>query len=715
MNKLHIFLLLASLPLGLKLFGQTRTWDIPAFSSWVNDTIYIDTDWPTNESGASPISPLNTLTGLTYQNNKAYLIKRGTSVNVSKINIYGRDSIIIGAYGTGDLPKIISSTYDVKIIDAGGENILITDLEIMGTNSARAGVAFSYYSGNNNMCQELYCINLDIHNTKWAIRTDGSATFGHKLVIDSCVCYDNGDDNIFIQNMDSTEVSNCNLSNASMSTASGDNLQFAYRSYYMHIHDNTMDKSSTSGKQCLIIDFDTIGVGSSIVEKNIFITPNTLETIWGSGIYYDAGGERNICRYNKFSGNSAAIRVRNSAKVDIYYNIFEMTSDQVLDILTSTNNVWNNIIRNWNNAGRGIVTQTYSNAAYNNIFESVYNPLDGSNITHDYNNFYNTTYVPTEANGLSSNPAWIDTVEYKLSISSPLINSGTNVGLNSDFYGDPIISSPDIGIHEYQSTSTIIDTILINTVDRYSNFEPGWINMTGNSITSDTIIIYKLNPTAFFNLGEISINDWPDNVAETYHYSTNSTIDLVIKNISSNYLYDIQVLSNREGTEIRNQYTICQNDTVTIDVMDETNNVAYFDNVQAVGDSILITTVPISSSYSYINGIKIFVKQNIGITTGNYNLASYAYATQNSNNYTPSSFKVYPNPFKEKFVVKLPDMNETYSLKLIDIHGRIVLFQNNIKGNLLKVENNGFQSGIYFLTIINSKGDVFNDKLILNK
>ncbi|HFA49180.1 MAG TPA: T9SS type A sorting domain-containing protein, partial [Bacteroidetes bacterium] len=41
--------------------------------------------------------------------------------------------------------------------------------------------------------------------------------------------------------------------------------------------------------------------------------------------------------------------------------------------------------------------------------------------------------------------------DFKLTASSPAINAGTNVGLTTDYAGNPIVGTPDIGAYEFQS------------------------------------------------------------------------------------------------------------------------------------------------------------------------------------------------------------------------------------------------------------------------
>ncbi len=49
----------------------------------------------------------------------------------------------------------------------------------------------------------------------------------------------------------------------------------------------------------------------------------------------------------------------------------------------------------------------------------------------------------------------VPNVDFRLQPQSPAINAGANVGLTTDFLGNPIVGLPDIGAYEYQAASTI--------------------------------------------------------------------------------------------------------------------------------------------------------------------------------------------------------------------------------------------------------------------
>lgn len=99
----------------------------------------------------------------------------------------------------------------------------------------------------------------------------------------------------------------------------------------------------------------------------------------------------------------------------------------------------------------------------------------GVNVTSDYNNFYKSsgeasfgyngtfsnfsTYKTSsnkDSHSLNVNPLFADKTvnNFKLQPTSVLINSGTDVSLTSDFLGNQIVGTPDLGVYEFQAPTS---------------------------------------------------------------------------------------------------------------------------------------------------------------------------------------------------------------------------------------------------------------------
>jgi hypothetical protein len=160
-----------------------------------------------------------------------------------------------------------------------------------------------------------------------------------------------------------------------------------------------------------------------------------------------------------------------------------------------------------------------------------------------------------------------------------------------------------------QFDNRIVDSILISPTYDWLNCPSPWIEMlaSGTTYYSDTIAISGIFPN-FNNTGAYPIPKYPDAVCQGNVYAENGSVYIYIANISSDYNYDIEVMSNRNTAEVRTQYTIVNGDSVLIDAGDAENCIAYFEDVNPINDSIIIRATNISTIYSYINAVKIYVK-----------------------------------------------------------------------------------------------------------
>lgn len=88
---------------------------------------------------------------------------------------------------------------------------------------------------------------------------------------------------------------------------------------------------------------------------------------------------------------------------------------------------------------------------------------------------------------------------------------------------------------------------------------------------------------------------------------------------------------------------------------------------------------------------------------------SYAYSNTTVNcetgindpNIEGLSIKIYPNPSQETFTIELP-VREVFSLIVSDMTGRKIYERKNAAGTV-KVDCNGFSSGIYFIQAVNNE------------
>jgi hypothetical protein len=127
----------------------------PSYSRTANVTVtvipeknivYIDPSFSGEGSGTID-NPFNSLKDIEFASGKSYLMKRNTVSTVDEITI-NSDDILISAYGEGDLPVIISNTYEhvFKTVDKQDVNIEMLHIE---ADNAVSGIYFLGPSSKN--------------------------------------------------------------------------------------------------------------------------------------------------------------------------------------------------------------------------------------------------------------------------------------------------------------------------------------------------------------------------------------------------------------------------------------------------------------------------------------------------------------------------------------------------------------------------------------
>ncbi|OFY82267.1 MAG: hypothetical protein A3F72_09560 [Bacteroidetes bacterium RIFCSPLOWO2_12_FULL_35_15] len=78
-----------------------------------------------------------------------------------------------------------------------------------------------------------------------------------------------------------------------------------------------------------------------------------------------------------------------------------------------------------------------------------------------------------------------------------------------------------------------------------------------------------------------------------------------------------------------------------------------------------------------------------------------------------NELKLFPNPATDFTILHFNDIDILHSVYILDITGRIVRSYNNHNAAELRIEKETLTSGVYFLTILNSKKNSTNLKLII--
>jgi uncharacterized protein YgfB (UPF0149 family) len=440
-----------------------------SLASSAQTTYYIDPEFTGQTPNGSIENPYNYWSQVNFASGNSYLQKRGTTAYTTDRILIMQNNITLGAYGTGERPKIIKTTGGSHVINlAIVSNCTVRDLDVSATADVTTAIIIATNSGPIGAANNLID-NCVLHDTEWGIRILTNAP-GNRIL--NCTIYNIGDDGIYAKYVQDIEIGYCHIydvntkyfTNPDQSYSGGDNIQLASENdMVFNIHNNILDHSSTGNKFCFIAYGRNY---TGVIEHNTMIGNSENVT---SCIYLHSTTETVNIRYNTLkNGNFGIYSYVNDLQFHYNqvcgnnYGIYVLTNRN----LTALNNVFYNNKRAIGSIGGTTVTSK------NNIFHisesnsRIYS-CSGT-IVSDYNNFtsqqdqfldgYSTlnawqAATGNDANSFVGNPLFVnpDDDDFCVQPTSPCINKGTNVNLDRDFFGTqvPQAGLPEIGFYEY--------------------------------------------------------------------------------------------------------------------------------------------------------------------------------------------------------------------------------------------------------------------------
>lgn len=521
----------------------------------VSQVYYIDPDDTGSLENGTKTEPYTDWSQATLRSDCSYLQKSGTETTLSSyINVSFDRNVYIGSYGSGNRPIINGSNGDVAVVYiessrfttieglylwsnindpvTGGVNIsghwsygvtlstLIKNCEIYGSYNGVRSLPYNGYT------HELTISDTDIHY----IREDGLyVSQCHDVMVNNSYVYD--------VNLDYV------LQGTSEAEAPGDCLQIHGDSDNFKIINNILDRRGPYGnKFCFIHGGSTYSnTNTGEIIGNVFY-PSDIPT----ALYMQHGYQLTISgnTWIGTDGMNNNIGYIGFTNVDFNYNLIENCENLYLTSDTQNVNVLNNTFSLHGNTDATRVV--YVNGTdlvnvFNNIFvtsNSTTNIYNDGGLVSGYTNY--------ETNDIADiHFSDTDTSDYSLMPSSPCVNAGTNVGLNSDIIGNPIVGYPDIGAYEYES-SIYIDppTATTATYVNYSGFTSNWIqplNVDGYYLDVSTNINFSTYVVGYNNryVGNVS------------SYMTNSNIQS-----ETNYYYRLRSYNSDSGVTSAHSNTI---------------------------------------------------------------------------------------------------------------------------------------------------------------
>ncbi len=331
-----------------------------------------------------------------------------------------------------------------------------------------------------------------------------------------------------------------------------------YESLGLTTTNNTLDSSTihnelaTSGGSCIsnhggasgnTVSNSTIygaGTGNWLVQiyaadSSLRITRNNIYGIARGGVYSWGDSSASQIDYNIINASQfdstfsvdTAIRMHTSTNNKIYNNTIH--GDNGNAAIYISNNSTGTVVKN--NIVYGVDTYTFIDAG--SITNTVFNNNLIYNLTGDFGTWNGSVYSSfalwktgssQDSSSLNTDPLFTNygSADFTLNYLSPAINMGTNVSLTTDFLGNNIYGTPDIGAYEYQPPYTtgtdeidISGNVRVYTDGKFRNTQT----------TSGTTADLSITPVGGFGSGDysewmnITINTWDS----TKNWSESST------------------------------------------------------------------------------------------------------------------------------------------------------------------------------------------------
>lgn len=430
-------------------------------------TVYIDPTYSGSTQNGSMSNPYKSWKNFTINSGNTYLQKAGTTYNTTTpITISGKTNVIIGAYGTGAKPKIVTSSTGTHIINiTSSSNVVVKDIEVFTTGKWTSAIIIQGSNAGNNVID-----NTVLRKTEWGIRV--LTTAGGNKIMRSTI-NDIGDDGIYIKDASSIEIGFCTifdinkkyLINTDQAYSAGDGIQIAsVNNMVFNIHDNIIDHSSMGNKFAIIAWGNNY---SGIIERNTIIG-NASKVV--SGIYLSPTTKTVTIRYNNIKNSNYGIY--NYSKADVYYNIFSNNKTGIQTMAGYSLNARNNVF--YNNTATAVSSATNTSTTLRNNIFNISNSgkaIKTSGTVSSNNNLFNTQtsgFINSHSTltawrsasgndkaSLVGNPGFVNpgNQDFHVVSTSVTINKGANVSLIKDYFGGtvPMSGAPDIGIHEFRT------------------------------------------------------------------------------------------------------------------------------------------------------------------------------------------------------------------------------------------------------------------------
>ncbi len=425
------------------------------------DVIYIDPSNSTSKKEGTIENPFTSLNDFSFENNKVYRIKRGSSITLDNTLFFNADNMTFEAYGTGKHPYIKNIATPSRGVVIGGENVILKGIHFHSPDSL-SGAAVAFIRSKNGTI-----VDCKVQGGTRGLTIGGTEG---KVIVKNCEVWGTRDDGMYHRSNDTiiiedTHIHDVNLDYHSIPTeayAGGDCIQFDIIDHF-EIRNCLLDHTSSGLKFCLIMHDYKSGI----------LEDCTLKTGYNSQhVVYIHPGANLVFRRNVFEGGFYGVW-NHSENLKVYNNVFRNQKSAAYRGDGQSASVFNNTMIN---NEIGILAYAESTKIRNNIIcdftkQSITN---GKGIDADYNCFYpKEGTLKGGSHSFVADPLFVDKEKgnFKLDSLSPCIDKGVDVKelyTTSSGKGENVTGKGiDIGAYEYffkeendDDTVVVVDTVV---------------------------------------------------------------------------------------------------------------------------------------------------------------------------------------------------------------------------------------------------------------
>jgi len=498
-------------------------------------TYYVSNNGNDSNNGTSTSSPWRTISKVNSTNlnpGDMVLFRRGDSFNGRiVVDRSGNSSnwITYGAYGSGNKPRIDNNQqHDEAILGSNSSAyIIIENLHIREAKNENIDVDPGCHNwiiqdcyltengANDSGSYQTGCIEVD--------GEDATKTFTiHHITIRNNELKNYHGDGLRIHAVEHLYVRNNDIGTVTDPHHNGDNLHFG-SVRHVEVTGNVTTQQGTPGpKGCFVMHtgpaFDDYPACEDVyIADNVFDYGNFGIDVAG----FDITIERNLIRYSGVEKNThwagafmwPGNTEKDSDNVIFRYNVI-IGAENGIKLTNSSDHkgneqnykIYNNTIYDCERYGVDIDRPVPNSEFKNNIVwcpnasNQPYNNDQASHWDVDYNNIGPNDNSPG-SNGISTNPDFVNAGagDFHLQSSSPCIDAGVDVGLNTDYDNSPVPqgSDPDMGAFEFGSGSYCAMPSGLAT----SNISETGADVSWNSVqdASDYDVRYKTTSSGSWN------------------------------------------------------------------------------------------------------------------------------------------------------------------------------------------------------------------------